>query len=381
VAGGRKDGRRVYWFVLAPPDEGTLTMRAKLLFREAREGFTLIELLVVIAIIAVLIGLLLPAVQKVREAANRMKCSNNLKQIGLALHNYESAQRNLPSAFPAVAKAPYASQPAYFWTWSVLAQLNPFLEQTAIYNRMDLDKPMYELPTLFFSVENQFAVQQSIKLFLCPSDTMLPMPGNHGVPILGSVNYVACLGSGSTNGGPPWGSPWDADGIFRAGENGTFAEISDGLSNTAAFSESLLGEGPRVLSGPSPGDPRRVYAYVAAPPGLSPGVCDGATTWNYQSPRGYLWASGEIRCASYNHYYPPNTTRYDCMSLIPASTTSGRHNYTALGFKAARSNHPGGVNLLLADGSVRFVTNGIRLDTWQALSTRAGGETISDPNY
>jgi prepilin-type N-terminal cleavage/methylation domain-containing protein/prepilin-type processing-associated H-X9-DG protein len=356
-------------------------MRAKLRARASREGFTLIELLVVIAIIAVLIGLLLPAVQKVREAANRLKCSNNLKQIGLALHNYESAQRSLPPAFPAEAKAPFASQPAYFWTWSVLAQLNPYLEQTAIYNRMDLDKPIYELPALFFSVENQFAVQQSIKLFLCPSDKMTPMPGNHGVPILGSVNYVACLGSGSTGGGPPYGNPWDADGIFRAGVNGTFAEISDGLSNTAAFSESLLGEGPYVSHGSSPGDARKVYAYVPAPPGLSPSACDGATTWNYESPRGYLWASGEIRCASYNHFYPPNPPQYDCVSLIPLSGTSGRQTYTALGFKAARSNHPGGVNLLMADGSVRFVTNGIRLDTWQALSTRAGSETVSDPNY
>jgi prepilin-type N-terminal cleavage/methylation domain-containing protein/prepilin-type processing-associated H-X9-DG protein len=355
-------------------------MRVERSFREAREGFTLIELLVVIAIIALLIGLLLPAVQKVREAANRMNCANNLKQIGVALHNYECAQRNLPPAFPATAKAPFLTQPAYFWTWSVLAQLNPYLEQTAIYNRMDLDKPMYELPALYFSVENQFAVQQLIKLFLCPSDTMLPMPGNHGVPILGSVNYVACLGSGTTNGGPPFGTPWDADGVFRAGENGTFTQISDGLSNTAAFSESLLGEGPYVPHGSSPGDPRKVYAYVPAPPGLSPATCETATSWNYESPRGYLWASGEIRCASYNHYFPPNTTRYDCVSLIPLSGTSGRQTYTALGFKAARSNHPGGVNLLMADGSVRFVANGIRLDTWQALSTRAGGETISDPN-
>jgi prepilin-type N-terminal cleavage/methylation domain-containing protein/prepilin-type processing-associated H-X9-DG protein len=343
-----------------------------------RSAFTLIELLVVIAIIAVLIGLLVPAVQKVREAANRASCQNNLKQIGLALHNYQSGRRRLPSLFPGTIKAPYTQQPAYFWTWGVLAQLNPYLEQTAIYNRMNLDEPMYLLPTLTISPDNQFAVQQSIKLFLCPSDTMMPMPGAYGVPTLGPVNYVACTGSGATAGGPPYGSPWDADGIFRAGVNGSFAEITDGLSNTAAFSESILGDGPTVQSGPSPGDPRKVYAYLPAPPGLTPDGCATANVWNYENPRGYLWASGEIRCASYNHYYTPNSPRYDCVSLI---TTLGQQRYTAVGFKAARSNHSGGVNLLLADGSVRFVTDGIDVYTWRALSTRSGGEVLNGVNY
>jgi prepilin-type N-terminal cleavage/methylation domain-containing protein/prepilin-type processing-associated H-X9-DG protein len=340
-----------------------------------RRAFTLIELLVVIAIVAVLIGLLLPAVQKVREAAARTQCQNNLKQIGLALHNYESGQGNLPPVIPATSKAPYFQEPAYFWSWSVLAQLNPYLEQTAIYNRMNLDAPMYVLPTLNFSAENQFAVQQVVKLFLCPSDKMTPMPGAYGVPALGPVNYVACTGSGASAGGPPYGSPWDADGIFRAGVNGSFNEISDGLSNTAAFSESTQGEGPTVQGGPIPGDPRKVYAYV--PPPLAPDACGGATIWNYENPRGYLWASGEVRCSSYNHYYPPNAPRPDCVSLIP---TLGQQRYTAVGFKAARSNHPGGVNLLLADGSVRFVADGVRPEAWQALSTRAGGEATGDPS-
>ncbi len=335
-----------------------------------RRAFTLIELLVVLAILAVLISLLLPAVQKVREAANRTQCQNHLKQIGVALHNYESGQRRLPSVFPATPKPPYVGVvPAYFYAWSALAQLNPYLEQTAIYRRMNLNEPMFTLPSLTVTASNQFAVQQTIPLFLCPSDQMQPVGSGYGVPVFGPVNYVACTGSGTTVGGPPYGSPWDADGVFRAAINGRFAEVTDGLSNTAAFSESTLGEGPTMATGPIPGDPQKVYATVTPP--LSPAACEAANQWNVQQRRGYLWASGEIRCASYNHYYPPNGPKYDCVANL---NVPGQQQYTAVGFRAARSNHPDGVNLLLLDGSVQFVTNDIDPNTWRARSTRAGRE-------
>ena len=345
--------------------------------KRCRDAFTLIELLVVIAIIAVLIGLLVPAVQQVREAANRATCANNLHQLGVALHNYESASKFLPPVFPATPKPPFVGiVPAYFYSWSVLAQLSPYLEQTSIYNRMNLDEPMYTLPSLTVLPDNQFAVQQTVKLFLCPSDKMQLVGGGYGVPVFGPVNYCACIGSGTTAGGAPYGSPWNADGIFRAGVSGRFAEITDGLSNTAAFSESTLGEGPTMAFGAIPGDPQKVYANV--PPPLTPAACDRANLWNVELPRGYLWASGEIRCASYNHFYPPNAPVYDCVANL---TTPGQQQFTAVGLKAARSNHPGGVNLLLADGAVRFVTDAIQADTWTALSTRAAGEVIGDPNY
>ena len=156
--------------------------------RSSRRGFTLIELLVVIAIIAILIGLLLPAVQKVREAAARMQCTNNLKQLGLAMHNFESANGRLPSAYLGQVPPAFAGYPAYFFSWSAFAQMNPYLEQTAIYNHMDLTQPMYDPNNSYnISTANQFAVQQTVKLFLCPSDKSAPVEPNptYGVPTLG----------------------------------------------------------------------------------------------------------------------------------------------------------------------------------------------------
>ena len=130
-----------------------------------QRGFTLIELLVVIAIIAILIGLLLPAVQKVREAAARMSCSNNLHQLGLALHNYEGGNGKWPPLYPGTAPGSTAFD--YKYTWSVLAQLNPYLEQTNIYNTMDLTQPMYDAANQI-TAQNKFAVVQKVSLFLCP---------------------------------------------------------------------------------------------------------------------------------------------------------------------------------------------------------------------
>ncbi len=339
-----------------------------------RRDLTLIELLVVVGIIGVLIGLLLPAVQKVRESAARTKCQNNLKQIGLALHNFESARAVLPPVFSADPKPPFVGVvPAYFYSWSVLAELSPYLEQTAIYNRMNTQLPMYTLPSLTILPENQFAVQQTVPLFLCPSDTGRPVGGGYGVPVFGPVNYAACVGTGSTGGAAPFGSPWDADGLFRAGTPTKLAEVSDGLSGTAAFSESTLGEGAESATGAMPASVQKVYGNVTPP--LDPDKCAAATIWNFQKRRGYLWASGEIRCASYNHYYTPNAPVPDCVTNL---TAPGRQQYTAAGFRAARSNHRGGVNLLLADGAVRFVTDAVKPDVWLAVSTRAGGEAASD---
>jgi prepilin-type N-terminal cleavage/methylation domain-containing protein/prepilin-type processing-associated H-X9-DG protein len=331
-----------------------------------RCAFTLIELLVVIAIIAVLIGLLLPAVQKVREAAARSSCQNNLKQLGLALHNYDGGRGSLPPAFRGDG-----SPIAYFSSWSVLAELNPYLEQTNIYNAMDLTRQTYDPPAYNISAPNQFAVQQVVKLFLCPSDKMQPVTTGtaYGVPVLGPTNYAFCNGTG-TNGG----SPWTADGVFIAKQRFRVTDIPDGTSNTAFGSESTLGDGTESATGAAPALPDVVYAYLGGAL-LSDTACAAATQWNVQRLRGFMWASGEIRCASYNHYLTPNSKTSDCVTF---DLTPGPTLYTANGWRAARSRHAGGVNLLLADGSVRLVVDAVDPATWRALATRSGGEVNKD---
>jgi prepilin-type N-terminal cleavage/methylation domain-containing protein/prepilin-type processing-associated H-X9-DG protein len=330
-----------------------------------RQAFTLIELLVVIAIVSVLIAVLLPAVQKVREAANRVKCANNLKQIALATHHYESARGYFPPAFRG------EGNPLYFDSWSPLAELNPCLEQTAIYNQMDLTLQTYEANIPFnITAPNRFAVQQTVALFLCPSDRMEPVAGPaYGVPVLGPTNYAFCNGTG-TNGG----SPWDADGAFIAKRAMRASDMADGTSNTAMISESILGEGAESATGPPPAPLSTVYAFLGGQV-LNEATCANATLWNAYQRRGFMWASGEIRCASYNHYFPPNAAQSDCITY---DVQPGPERYTALGWRAARSRHQGGVNLALCDGSVRFVVDAIVLDVWRSLATRAGNETVQD---
>ncbi len=339
-----------------------------------RSGFTLIELLVVIAIIAILIGLLLPAVQKVREAAARMKCSNNLKQIGLALHNYESSYTSFPAGWLGNSKLPaYAGYPDYFFSWSIFAQINPYLEQTAIYNRMDLTQPIYQPPAYNVTAANQFAVQQTIKMFLCPSDKEQPVSVAYGEPVIGPTNYAACLGSGTTNGGAPFGSPLNTDGMFQGVRALRIADVTDGLSNTVCVSESLLGDGAENATGAAPGGPQTVYGYLGySGTPINDANCSAPPVWNGSNRRGFMWASGEIRCATYNHYYTPNSKKYDCVNNDPST------GYTASGFRGARSRHSGGVNALFGDGSVRFVADGVAAATWSALGTRGSGEVNGD---
>jgi prepilin-type N-terminal cleavage/methylation domain-containing protein/prepilin-type processing-associated H-X9-DG protein len=306
-----------------------------------RSAFTLIELLVVIAIIAILIGLLIPAVQQVREAGSRTQCANNLKQLGLALHAHHDTYK----AFPA-GRDPWPRP------FSAQAHLLPFVEQQNLRRLIDFSQPTSTGPNLA-------AAQMAIPLFQCPSD---PAGGRVPGSGYGGNNYAGCVGTGVNAGDYVSG-----DGVFLLNQKIGFKHIADGTSNTVAFSEILLGSGASG-AGPTPADPRRQFVQLPGSTPTTPAACapNAATVWS--GMRGDRWVNGGYLSTLYNAYAPPNPSGfYDCINAA--------NNY---GLASARSGHPGGVNLLLCDGSVRFVSDGIDLATWRALATRAGGEVVGD---
>lgn len=328
----------------------------RLAARQHRPAFSLVELLVVIAIIGVLVGLLIPAVQSSRAAANRNACANNLRQLALAAQHHEGALGYYPSGSVAKEFAAQAFTPWTFYRWSALAQLTPYLENTAAYNALDLSVPLYGAS---FAVrpENRDAVQILVPEFLCPADIQRRVAEEFA-----PTNYAACAGSGS--GG---GSPHDADGVFFTNSQTTPAKITDGLSKTALFSESPLGQ-------PQSGnhDPHVEYKFVFTAP-LSDAICDQTLQWNKSDPRGFAWVNGEFRSALYNHHDVPNSAQADCMGVRVTGGVTVQ--FSPYGWRAARSNHPGGVNLALADGAVRLTSDAIDADVWSELATIAGGET------
>jgi prepilin-type N-terminal cleavage/methylation domain-containing protein/prepilin-type processing-associated H-X9-DG protein len=303
-----------------------------------RSGFTLIELLVVIAIIAILIGILLPAVQKVREAAARMKCSNNLKQIGLALHNYHDANSCLP---------PGNFKPNSF---SCLSLVLPYAEQDNLFKQIDLTKSH----TL-----NPVPKAMPVSIFNCPSDPQGNVPAGWG-----GNNYAGNYGTGIV-----WQQDASgANGVFYhvTGVKGCrFGDVTDGLSNTAGFSERLKGDWSNAVVTPR--------TDLINPKSVAPTTPDQAMTMcrasnpndislQWYSNFGSNWIQGN-QDVMYGHASMPN----DRLCAFPQNSTQTM---------PASSAHTGGVNVLLMDGSVRFVTNSISVPTWRAVGTRNGGEVI-----
>jgi prepilin-type N-terminal cleavage/methylation domain-containing protein len=322
-------------------------MRAPLVPRRPRaRGFTLIELLVVIAIIAILVALLLPAVQQAREAARRTQCRNNLRQIGLALQNYESSHRVFP---PGTLGFPYV--------FSAHAHLLPHVDQAALQNLVD-----FNVPPLNFGIPgwqaNDDAAHSAISLYRCPSDT--EVVGGSG---FGITNYVANVGSGLVNNGSSAGS----DGIIFTRSSIGFRDLIDGSSSTVAFSEQLLGSSLPSPSGSPPVDPAREVLELPMGTPTTPAACANPGSGTWSALRGEKWINGHYGDTLYNHFYPPNSATWDCGNAF--------HNHA---LTAARSAHRGGVFTLLCDGAVRFVGDSIDLGIWRGLATRRGREIIGE---
>jgi prepilin-type N-terminal cleavage/methylation domain-containing protein/prepilin-type processing-associated H-X9-DG protein len=321
-----------------------------------RRAFTLIELLVVIAIIAVLIALLVPAVQKVREAASRTQCTNNLKQIGLALHNYHGSYNCFPSSHWRKVWAVDPTNPQGHFRWSCLAQLTPYLEQGAVYSKLDLSVPLYGggavQPSTDPFPQNVAMLSVIIPTFLCPSDQFRFVISGRG-----PSNYAACVGSNVD------GDAAVGNGMFFQNSKVRILDVTDGTSYTAAFSESLLGAGGANQTG-STGDVKTLYKNVTTVAAFTTAGCDAST--ELVTDRMSLWADGSYNAGLYNHVLTPNTPTMDCVK------------HSNPGWRAPRSRHAGGVNMLFGDGSVRFVSDGINSATYSAMGTRSGNDVVGE---
>jgi prepilin-type N-terminal cleavage/methylation domain-containing protein/prepilin-type processing-associated H-X9-DG protein len=373
--------------------------------RQLRPGFTLIELLVVIAIIAVLIALLLPAVQSAREAARRSQCTNNLKQLGLAVHNYHSSYNAFPpeDMWMGATGGTGPGNSSWGWNASWPVMLLPNIEQATIYNA-------YNLTWSPDSAQNQTTASfNALAVLLCPSDNQKARPnypwapmnycGNHGGPgvirnFAGTiVPFFSCSTSNMIpiNGWPVGTCWWGADsnlGFF--GLEG----ITDGSSNTALFSERLLGAAaadnlqPTVASATAR---RGIYLLASLPVTYNSGnvqaallgiqLCQGqagTTQSNTGWLQGFSWTLGfpwHIVVNRYTHYNTPNK-----LTCLNPNDPGGLWGGTS-GLVTVSSNHPGGVNVCFADGSVRFVKDSVSPQSWWAIGTRNGGEVLSSDSY
>jgi prepilin-type N-terminal cleavage/methylation domain-containing protein/prepilin-type processing-associated H-X9-DG protein len=355
-----------------------------------RRGFTLIELLVVIAIIAVLIALLLPAVQAAREAARRAQCVNNLKQIGLALHNYISTYNVLP---PGRVNSHITGQGD---CWGAYAEILGQMEQQGIFNSFNFSLPPDTDPTTTSAVANMTGFMLNINTLICPSDpsptTLVQINGG----FYGVHNYNMCTGSNYSANQVPTGALAGIlpNGVLYENSSVSIAAITDGTSSTVAVADTL-----RSTAGSPPGansltffaqNPLSGFVITGdnkttGPPITSDSdyatMCQTNSPAGFQATRGVRWHYGAPGHSLFNTRRAPNDKGYDCRGGLPHSDKSDP-NWTFLSLNiTARSQHAGGANSLMCDGHVQFIKNSISVTVWQSLGSRNGGEVISSDAF